>query len=125
MGFYRQGRADVTGSRAFDRGIESALQFILASPEFLVRIETDPPDVAPSTADRLDDVALASRLSFFLWSSLPDDQLLTLAGAGRLKEPLVLEQQVTRMLADPRAKTLLRTLRDDCARPSCRRGGSP
>ena len=87
MGFYRRGRAGVTGGSAFDRGIESALQFILASPEFLVRFESDPPNLAPSTAYRLDDLALASRLSFFLWSSLPDDQLLTLASQGKLKEP--------------------------------------
>ena len=107
MGFYRRGRAGVTGGSPFDRGIESALQFILASPEFLVRIESDPPNLAPSKAYRLDDVALASRLSFFLWSSLPDDQLLTLASGGRLKEPLVLEQQVTRLLADPRSRTLV------------------
>ncbi|MEO8259087.1 MAG: DUF1592 domain-containing protein [Acidobacteriota bacterium] len=107
MGFYRQGRAGAPGGSSFDRGIESALQFILASPEFLVRIESDPPNLAPSKAYRLDDVALASRLSFFLWSSLPDDQLLTLASAGRLKEPLVLEQQVARLLADPRSRTLV------------------
>ena len=107
MDFYRQGSAGTTGRGAFDRGIESALQFILASPEFLVRFETDPPNLAPNTAYRLDDLALASRLSFFLWSSLPDDQLLTLASQGKLKEPLVLEQQVKRMLGDARSKALV------------------
>jgi Protein of unknown function (DUF1592)/Protein of unknown function (DUF1588)/Protein of unknown function (DUF1587)/Protein of unknown function (DUF1585)/Protein of unknown function (DUF1595)/Planctomycete cytochrome C len=107
MDFYRQGSAGTTGSGAFDRGIESALQFILASPEFLVRFETDPPNLAPNTAYRLDDLALASRLSFFLWSSLPDDQLLTLASQGKLKEPAVLEQQVKRMLGDARSKALV------------------
>ena len=88
MDFYRRGRAGVTGGSAFDRGIESALQFILASPEFLVRFEADPPNLASNAAYRLDDLALASRLSFFLWSSLPDDQLLTLASQGKLKDPV-------------------------------------
>src|SRR5204863_8350213 len=66
-----------------------------------------PPNLAPNTAHRLDDLGLASRLSFFLWSSLPDGQLLTLASQGRLKEPAVLEQQVKRMLADPRSESLV------------------
>jgi mono/diheme cytochrome c family protein len=110
MKFYRDGRK--TGG-SFERGIEASLQFILASPEFLFRIETDPPE-GPRPASskttnvyRLDDLALASRLSFFLWSSLPDEKLLALAAQGRLKEPAVLEQQVRRMLADPRSKTLI------------------
>jgi hypothetical protein len=115
MGFYRRGRAGVTGpstglrasSSAFDRGIESALQFILASPEFLIRFETDPPNLAAHAVYRLNDLALASLLSFFLWSSLPDDQLLTLANQGRLKDPVVLEQQVKRMLGDARSKALV------------------
>ena len=107
IGFYRQGRAGVNGSSAFDRGIESALQFILASPEFLVRFEGDPPGRASNVAYRLDDLALASRLSFFLWSSLPDDQLLTLASQNKLKDPAVLEQQVKRMLGDARSKALV------------------
>ncbi len=111
MDFYRRGRAGVTGSSAFDRGIETALQFILASPEFLVRFENDPPKLASNaTFDatfRLDDLALASRLSFFLWSSLPDDQLLTLASQGKLKDPVVLEQQVKRMLADSKSRALV------------------
>jgi hypothetical protein len=78
MGFYKSGRTSNNGNNgSFDRGIESALQFILASPEFLIRFESDPPNLAPNAAYRLDDVALASRLSFFLWSSIPDDQLLT------------------------------------------------
>jgi hypothetical protein len=103
LDFYRRGRSN--GS--FDRGIEQALQFILASPEFLIRFESDPPNLAPSAVFRLDDLALASRLAFFLWSSLPDDQLLTLASQGKLKDPAVLEQQVKRMLADARSKTLI------------------
>ena len=103
IGFYRKGRSDAS----FDRGIESALQFILASPEFLIRFESDPPNIASKKAYRLDDVALASRLSFFLWSSVPDDQLLTLASQGKLKDPAVLEQQVKRMLADPRSEAIV------------------
>jgi mono/diheme cytochrome c family protein len=107
MDFYRRGRTGVTGSHAFDRGIESALQLILASPEFLMRFEADPPNLAPNTAYRLSDLAVASRLSFFLWSSPPDDQLLTLASQGKLKDPVVLEQQVKRMLADSRSQALV------------------
>jgi hypothetical protein len=107
MDFYKKGRAGVTGKGAFDRGIESALQLILASPEFLIRFEADPANLAPNTAYRLNDLALASRLSFFLWSSLPDEQLLTLASQGRLKDPVVLEQQVKRMLADSRSQALV------------------
>src|SRR5207237_8252958 len=93
--------------RSFDSGIESALQFILSSPEFLIRFESDPPNLAANTAYRLDDFALASRLSFFLWSSIPDNQLLTLAEQGKLKDPAVLEQQVRRMLADARSRALI------------------
>ena len=105
MEFYARGRAGKGGS--FESGIESALQFILASPEFLIRFESDPANVAPNAVYRLDDLALASRLSFFLWSSIPDDQLLTLAGQGKLKDPAVLEQQVKRMLIDERSKSLI------------------
>jgi hypothetical protein len=105
--FYRQGRSGVSGPGAFDRGIESALQFILASPEFLIRFESDPPNTPSNAAYQLDGLALASRLSFFLWSSLPDDELLTLASGGKLAEPAVLEQQVKRMLADPRSEALV------------------
>src|SRR5207249_11987914 len=104
MEFYARGRA---GKGSFDNGIESALQFILASPEFLIRFESDPANSAPNAVYRLDDLALASRLSFFIWSSIPDDQLLTLAAQGKLKDPVVLEQQVKRMLADPRSKSLI------------------
>src|SRR5262249_59851650 len=82
MDFYRKGREN---NGNFESGIESALQFILASPEFLFRFEPDPVNVDPKTAYRLDDLALASRLSFFLWSSIPDDQLLTVASQGKLK----------------------------------------
>jgi hypothetical protein len=92
---------------SFEAGIKFALEGLLVSPNFLVRIEPDPQDVAPGTAYRLSDLELASRLSFFLWSSIPDDALLDLAERGKLKDPAVLEQQVRRMLADPKASTLV------------------
>ena len=103
LGFYESGRA----AGGFEAGIELALQRILVSPYFLFRVEQDPPGVAPAAPYRLGDLVLASRLSFFLWSSLPDDRLLTLASAGRLGEPVVLEREVRRMLADPRASALV------------------
>jgi len=103
LAFYKEARAD----GGFDAGIEMALRAILASTEFLFRIERDPPNVAPNTAYRVSDVDLASRLSFFLWSSVPDDELLGLAIAGKLKQPAVMEQQVRRMLADPRSHALV------------------
>jgi hypothetical protein len=91
----------------FEDGIRLALQRILVSPDFLFRVEVDPPGAPSGKPYRITDVELASRLSFFLWSSSPDDELLTLAEQRRLKEPAVLERQVTRMLADPRANTLV------------------
>jgi mono/diheme cytochrome c family protein len=97
--------ARATGT--FDDGIRLALQRILVSPDFLFRVEVDPPRIAPGMPYRISDVELASRLSFFLWSSTPDEELLTLAENGKLKEPVVLERQVTRMLADARANTLV------------------
>ena len=109
MNFYARGRKNGD----FERGIESALQFILASPDFLFRAESDPPSRVALRRDespqvyRLGDLELASRLSFFLWSSLPDEPLIALAAQGKLKQPAVLEQQVRRMLADPRSKTLI------------------
>jgi hypothetical protein len=101
--FYETGRQEGT----FETGIERALHVILASPKFVFRLERDPGTVAPGAVHRVSDVELASRLSFFLWSSLPDDELLEVASAGRLKTPAVLEQQVRRMLADPRAHALV------------------
>jgi len=80
---------------------------VLASPDFLFRIERDPAGVAPNTVYKLSDDAIASRLSFFLWSSLPDDTLIDLAARGKLSDPATLEQQVRRMLADPRSDTLV------------------
>jgi hypothetical protein len=103
LDLYRSGRADGN----FDHGIGTALQAILVSPEFLFRIERDPEGVAPDTPYRISDVELASRLSFFLWSSIPDDELLNLAEQGKLKDPAVLEQEMRRMLADPRSKALV------------------
>jgi hypothetical protein len=92
----------------FEAGIGMALQRILVSPEFLFRIEHNPASVAPGSAYRISDLELASRLSFFLWSSIPDNQLLNLAAAGKLKEPAILEQQVRRMLADSRSNALVK-----------------
>ncbi|HEX5000727.1 MAG TPA: DUF1592 domain-containing protein [Terriglobia bacterium] len=104
MEFYRGGREK---NASFDRGVEAALQFILASPEFLFRFEPDPAGAQPNAPYRLDDIALASRLSFFLWSSIPDDELLTVAAAGKLKDPATLEHQVKRMIEDPRSGALI------------------
>ena len=100
---YRKARAE----GGFDAGIEMALSAVLVSPQFLFRVEQDPAGIAPNTAYRISDLELASRLSFFLWSSIPDDELLDIAIAGKLKKPAVLQQQVRRMLADPRSRTLV------------------
>jgi len=102
--FYQQARR---AEGSFDAGIQAALQLILASPKFVFRSETDPAGTPPGTAHPLRDVELASRLSFFLWSSIPDDALLARAGAGLLHEPAVFEQEVRRMLADPKADALV------------------
>jgi len=101
--YYQRGR---NNGGSFDSGIETALAFMLVNPQFLFRSEVDPPGTAPGTSYRISDYELASRLSFFLWSSIPDEQLLTLAGQGKLKDPVVLEQQVRRMLTDKRADAL-------------------
>jgi hypothetical protein len=103
LAFYRSARAD----RPFDGAVQAALERVLVDPEFLFRVERDPDSVAPGAAYRISDLALASRLSFFLWSSVPDDELLQLAEKGRLKDPAVFEQQVRRMVADERSKTLV------------------
>lgn len=104
MEFYRKAKLD----NGFEAGIEAALSAVLVNPEFLFRIEQDPSGVAPGTAYRINDLALASRLSFFLWSSIPDDELLATAQRGDLHKPRVLEKQVRRMLADSRALNLVR-----------------
>jgi mono/diheme cytochrome c family protein len=103
LSFYKRGRA----SGSFDDGIRSALERVLVSPDFLFRIESDPAGVAPGGVYRVPDVELASRLSFFLWSSIPDEPLLDVAIQGKLHDPAVLEQQVSRMFADPRMRTSL------------------
>jgi len=103
MAFFEAGRRD----GGFDTGIQLALQRILATPKFVFRIEQDPPEAAAGEAYRLADLELASRLSFFLWSSIPDDELLTVASQGKLRNAQVLEQQVRRMLADPRSRALV------------------
>ena len=90
----------------FDSGIRTALQGILADPEFIFRFERTPANVVPGGIYRITDQELASRLSFFLWSGAPDEELITVASEGKLSEPAVLERQVRRMLADPRAATL-------------------
>jgi hypothetical protein len=91
----------------FEAGIATALESILAGPDFLFRVESDPPTIGPSSVYRISDLELASRLSFFLWSSIPDEELLRLGEAGKLKDAAVLEQQVRRMLADPRSNALV------------------
>ena len=102
MEFYRKAKTE----DGFEAGIEAALSAVLVSPEFLFRIEQDPAGRAPGTTYRISDLALASRLSFFLWSSIPDDELLATAERGELHKPKVLEKQVRRMLADSRAENL-------------------
>jgi mono/diheme cytochrome c family protein len=119
MRLYRDGR---TARGNFEAGVRMGLQGILADPEFLFRFERTPAGVAPGSPYRISDLELASRLSFFLWSSSPDEALIQLASRGKLKDPVVLEQQVQRMLADPKADALaenfasqwlhLRNLRD-------------
>jgi len=94
-------------SGGFDAGVELAIERLLVAPEFLFRVETDPADLPAGTPHQITDVELASRLSFFLWSSLPDEELINAAAQGKLKEPAVLQQQVARMLADPRSKSLV------------------
>ena len=103
LSFYEKGSA----RGGFDAGIESALRVILTSPKFLFRDEPDPAGVAPGALYALDDSALASRLSFFLWSSLPDDELLDLAAQGQLSDERIFDQQIDRMLADPRSAALI------------------
>ncbi|HEV3056590.1 MAG TPA: DUF1592 domain-containing protein [Vicinamibacterales bacterium] len=104
MAFYKDGRARGT----FDRGIQAGLERILVAPSFLFRVEEDPPNLPRGAAYRISDVELASRLSFFLWSSIPDEPLLAAAERGQLKDPGALELQVRRMMSDPKANALVR-----------------
>lgn len=104
LSFYGSGRRD----GGFDNGIQRGLEYLLTDPEFLFRVERGPAaDVEFGVEYRISDLELASRLSFFLWSSIPDDELLDVATSGRLSEPVTLERQVRRMLADPRARVML------------------
>ena len=104
MEFFAVGREE---GGHFDYGIEAALQRILADPEFIYRSEVEPADVAAGEPYRISDLELASRLSFFLWSSIPDAELIELATAGQLYEPAVLQAQVARMIADPRSAAFI------------------
>ena len=108
LDFYQLGRSEGT----FEAGIRAALERLLVDVNFLFRLEPDPDTASPARAYALSDVELASRLSFFLWSSIPDDELLTLAEQGRLREPAVLRAQVRRMLADARATVVVRNFFD-------------
>jgi hypothetical protein len=103
MSFYEEGRK----SGSFEDGIELALRRLLVSPQFLTRAEREPANLANGATFKITDLELASRLSFFLWSSIPDDQLISLAAQNKLSSPGVLEQQVKRMLADPRSQALI------------------
>ncbi len=103
LAFYRSGRA----AQGFEAGIRLALERLLIDPEFLFRIERDPEGIAPGAPYRLADLEIASRLSFFLWSSIPDDELLDAAARGRLSDPAERERQVRRMLADGRSRALV------------------
>jgi hypothetical protein len=103
MAFYERGRREGD----FESGIQQAVARILVAPRFVFRMEDEPAGIREGAAYRVDDAALASRLSFFLWSSIPDDELLELAAKGRLKDPAVLDAQVRRMLKDPKARALV------------------
>jgi len=104
MDFYMAGREE---GGTFDYGIESAIQRILADPEFIYRSEIEPGDLAGGKLYQISDLELASRLSFFLWSSVPDEELVQVASSGRLRNEQVLEEQVKRMIADPRSSAFV------------------
>ena len=104
MEFYQTGRSD---HGSFNDGIEAALQRVLVDPEFVYRSEAEPAGLAAGKSYRVNDLALASRLSFFLWSSVPDDELIDLAAKGKLRDPAVLQKQVRRMLADPKSEAMI------------------
>jgi hypothetical protein len=106
LALYESGRHEPQPG-SFDNGIEMALRGILVSPNFLFRMERDPAGSAPGSVHRVNDFELASRLSFFLWSSIPDEELLTLAEQGMLQDPKVVEQQTARMLNDPKSKAFI------------------
>jgi mono/diheme cytochrome c family protein len=103
LSFFKEGRAE----GGFDGGVEMAVRAILTSPEFLFRVERDPATARPNSNYRISDLELASRLSFFLWSSIPDDELLNLAAQNKLRDAATLRRQVGRMMADPKARALV------------------
>jgi hypothetical protein len=111
-GFYQEGRGTSESPGTFQDGIELALRRILTSPQFLVRAEKEPANATPGQPYRITDLELASRLSFMLWSSIPDDELINVASRNKLHTSPVLEQQVRRMLADPRANALVENFGD-------------
>ncbi len=104
MGFYQRGRNE---GGTFDAGVEMALRRVLSDPEFIFRREAEPASLADGKTYRISDIELASRLSFFIWSSIPDEALLKVAQSGTLRQPAVLEAQVRRMLKDPRSSALV------------------
>jgi hypothetical protein len=104
LDYYEQGASD----RGFESGVQAAIQAILAKPEFIFRFEQEPRDAAPGTAYQITDLELASRLAYFLWSTIPDEELTRIASEGRLRDPGVLENQVQRMVRDPRSEQLSR-----------------
>jgi hypothetical protein len=107
LSVFQQGRrAPAKNEAPFDSGIRTVVQTLISDPEFVFRFEHTPTNVQPGTNYRISDLELAARLSYFLWSSAPDDQLIKLASQGKLKDPVVLEQQVRRLLADPRSEAL-------------------
>jgi mono/diheme cytochrome c family protein len=105
--FYEKGRQEGDNARGFDSGIQRALERLLVSPQFLFRVEHDASNAAAGAAFRISDLELASRLSFFLWSSIPDDELLSVAAQKKLSDPIVLDRQVRRMLRDPRSASMV------------------
>jgi hypothetical protein len=104
MAFYERGRKEGD----FETGIQHAVARILIAPRFVFRMEDEPANVKEGAVYKIDDMALASRLSFFIWSSIPDDELLDLAARGKLKDPVTLDQQVRRMLKDPKSDALVK-----------------
>ena len=121
LAFYAEGRK----AGGFDEGVERGLKRLLVGPEFLLRVEADPPDARPNTPHRINDVELASRLSFFLWNSIPDEELLTLAARKQLGNPATLTKQIRRMVADPRFGAFVEELRRAVALPAEPRRGGP
>jgi hypothetical protein len=121
LGFYQRGR----NSGNFETGIRTGIQAILSSPEFVIRFERTPASVLPGHNYRISDLELASRLAFFLWSSAPDEELLNAATSEKLKEPVVLEKQVRRMLSDPRSEAMTSNFASEWLRLQNLKGISP